>query len=98
MLIASSLSIYESNPEKSYLIISYSFTYAWLSSTAQTLNFFEQTERNFPHVSLLVRDTFDGRSTYLGFNDYQSLKNDQGEGVEPEKRSYLVPTTLEERG
>lgn len=98
MLIASARSIIESNPEKSDLILRYEFTDAWLSSTAQTLNFFEQTERNFPHVSLLVRDTFDGRSTYLGFNDYQSLKNDQGEVIEPEKRSYLVPTTLEERG
>jgi hypothetical protein len=97
MLVSSARSIVESNPEKSDRLTQYEFSDPWLASTAETLNFFEKTERNFPHVSLVVRDSLDGRPVYLGFNDYATARNDKGEIIQPERKQYLIRTTLDER-
>ena len=97
MLINSARSIIESSPEKSDRLLQYEFGDSWLTSTAETLNFFQRTEQNFPHVSLVVRDSLDGQPVYLGFNDYGTLRNDKGEIIQPERKQYLIPTTLEER-
>src|SRR5690606_26208564 len=93
MLIRSARSIIDSNPERSNRLLQYEFGDAWLSSTAEILNFFEKTERNFPHVSLMVRDKIDETPVYLGFNDYGTVKDDAGQVVQPHRRSYLVATS-----
>ncbi len=97
LLLQSARTIVEKNVEKSSRLVNYEFSDAWLNDSRETLTFFEKTDRNFPHVSMIVRDTVDGVPVFLAFRDYVTLKNDKGEVVPPEKKSFLMRTTQPDR-
>lgn len=96
LLIQSARSIVDTNTEKTNRLLNYEFSDKWLNDTRDTLTFFEKTDKNFPHVSMIVRDTVDGTPVFLAFRDYSSMNNN-GQKVEPEKRSFLMKTTKPDR-
>ncbi len=97
MLVQSAQSIIERNAVRTDALVNYEVSDGWLAATSATLNFFEQTERNFPHVSVIVKDNVDDAPVFLAFQDYNTQKNDSGEVIEPTKRQYLMATTKPER-
>lgn len=97
LLIQSARSVVDTNAEKTDRLLNYEFSDKWLSDTRDTLNFFERTNQNFPHVSLIVKDSLDGTPVFLAFRDYATMRNDKGEVIEPDKRSFLMKTTEAER-
>lgn len=97
LLIQSAKAVLETNSEKTNKMVGYEFSDGWLLSTRDTLEFFEKTERNFPHVSVIVKDEVDGTPVFLAFRDYSAVKNDKGEVLPPEKRSYLLKTAKPDR-
>lgn len=97
ILINSAKSVIETNREKADRLLQYAFNDAWMSETAETLNFFQKTESSFPHVSVISKDSFEGTQVFLGFSDYATSRTDNGEIIEPKMRNYLIPTTLAER-
>ena len=97
MLIQSAKAVIEANPEKSARLLNYEYSESWLGNTRDTLEFFERTERNFPYASVIVRDELDGAPVYLAFREYSTHKNDAGEVVQPERKSYLLRLSQPDR-
>jgi hypothetical protein len=97
MLVQSAKSIIENNSARSDRLLNYEFGDQWLIGTRDTLEFFEKTERNFPNVSVIVKDSVDGSPVFLAFREYSSRVNDKGEAIAPEKRSFLMRTTKLDR-
>lgn len=97
LLIQSAKAVLETNSEKTNRMVGYEFTDGWLSDTQDTLEFFEKTERNFPHVSVIVRDEVDGTAVFLAFRDYRQAKTEEGILIEPSKRTYLMATAKPDR-
>lgn len=97
MLVQSARSIIETNSERSERLLNYEFGDPWLIGTRDTLEFFEKTERNFPNVSVIVKDSVDGAPVFLAFREYNARVNDKGEAIAPEKRSFLMRTTKPDR-
>jgi len=97
LLMQSARAIVETNTEKTNRLLNYEFSDAWLNDTQDTLTFFEKTDRNFPHVSMIVKDSVEGADVFLAFRDYSTTKNDKGEIVKPDKKSFLMKTTKPDR-
>jgi hypothetical protein len=97
MLIQSAKSILESNADRTNRLANYQFGSRWLIESSDTLDFFERTERNFPHVSVIVKDEVEGSPVFLAFRDFSEAKNEKGEVVEPSKRRFLMATSQPDR-
>jgi len=97
MLVESAKAVLETNAEKTNRMVTYEFADAWLANTRDSLAFFERTERNFPHVSVIVKDQLDGSPVYLAFRDYGARTNEKGEAIPPEKRDYLMRLSKPDR-
>ncbi len=94
MLIASAKSIIENNQEKSDKLINYSFTETWLINTDNILDIYSNTDRHFPHVSVIVADSIDKSPIFLGFRNYSGSINDT---IQPHKKNFIQKTTKVER-
>ncbi len=97
MLTSSALSIIRTKPESTSRLVNYSFDREWLSNARDTLEFFEKTDQNFPHASVIVRDELDGTEVFLAFRDYVDSYDENKMPNEPNKKAFLLRTTLEER-
>lgn len=95
MLISSAQSIIESDNTKREKLINYSFDKKWITETANTLSFYSSIDTNFPHVSVIVADTLDNATVYLGFDTYP--KFERNDTIQPSKIKYIRNTTKEER-
>lgn len=95
LLVSSAQSIIEMNDKKSNHLVSYSFSREWIVETESILNILSKTDENFPHVSIIVLDTLDEESIFLGFNEgYYGNINDS---IPPRKKNYIRMTTQKER-
>jgi hypothetical protein len=95
LLINSAEYIINQNPEKTNQLIDYHFTKNYIIETANILNLYSNTDRNFPDVRVIVKDSIEGKQIYLTFNDYVSFqKNDT---LSPKKINYIYKTTKIER-
>lgn len=95
MLIKAAKSIIEKNEINRQKLINYTFTDQYINQTSAILEIYSQTDKHFPSVNLLVKDTINGSPVYLGINqsDYEKV-NDT---LLPSKRNYLYKTTQVER-
>ncbi|MBS7254885.1 hypothetical protein [Flavobacterium branchiicola] len=95
MLVESAKSIIESNKSNSEKLVNYSFTKEYIKETAEILKVLSDTDKNFPSITLIVKDSIKGSPVYLGFNEYyrENLKDT----IKPEKAEYIYQTTKEER-
>lgn len=95
MLIESANSIVNNNTSNNDKLLNYTFSKKYLKETAYTLKILSSTDKNFPSVTLIVKDSLKGSPVYLGFNSYfrESIK----EEIQPQKADYIYETTKEER-
>ncbi len=95
MLIESAKSIVNNNKANNNKLLNYTFSKKYLKETADALKILSSTDKNFPSVTLIVKDSLKGSPVYLGFNSYfrESIK----EEILPQKADYIYETTQEER-
>lgn len=95
MLIESAESIVDSNKANSDKLVNYTFSEAYIKETANTLKILSETDKNFPSVTVIVKDTLKAAPVYLGFNEY--FNRDLKDTIHPQKTNYIHKTTKEER-
>lgn len=95
LLVKSAESIIEANAKKSNHLVNYEFDEAWISETEDMLGILSKTDNNFPHVSILVKDSIEQEPVFLGFTAYYSVSlNDT---IPPLKKDFIRKTTQPER-
>lgn len=95
LLINSAEYIIKISPEKTNRLVNYEFSKNYIINTADILEQYSNTDRNFPNVRLIVKDTIDNNQVYLIFNDYASFK--ENDTLVPRKNNYIYKTTKIER-
>ena len=93
MLISSAKEIIESNKEKTDKLLHYSFDKNWIINTRNILDLYENTDKHFPYVSVIVSDSIDKTQVFLGFRDYYG----EHDTIRPMKRDFILKTTKVER-
>ena len=95
LLINSAESIIAANKGNSDKLVNYNFSESYIKETADILGVLSRTDKNFPNVTVIVKDSLKGSSLYLGFDDYfeGSLKDT----IKPQKKEFIYKTTKEER-
>ena len=94
MLIDSAKSVIEKYPQKVDELLDYQLTRDWLVATDGTVDLMKKTDKNFPNVMVIVKDSIDNSDVFLGFRDY-SPPDDLT--VQPNKQRFIVETTKPER-
>ena len=94
MLIQSAKSIVEGNTPRANDLLNYQFNKTWLAETDESLDLMSKTDRNFPNVSVIVKDRIDESDVFLAFRDY-SEPNDKT--IEPQKRDFIFAATKDDR-
>jgi hypothetical protein len=94
MLIDSAQSVVEKYPQKVDGLLNYQFNRDWLVEMDNTLDLMRKTDKNFPSVLVIVKDSIDNSDVFLGFRDY---KKPTDETVQPEKQEFILETTKSER-
>lgn len=95
MLIKSAKSILEKNEKNSAKLLNYEFSEKYINETSNILEIYSETDKNFPSVNLLVKDSINGSPVYLGFNQSDSV--DLNDTIKPQKRRHIYKTTQVER-
>ncbi|OOV17779.1 hypothetical protein [Flavobacterium sp. LM4] len=95
MLIESAKSIVDNNKVNNDKLVNYTFSEKYIKETANTLRILSETDKNFPSVTLIVKDSLKGSPVYLGFNPY--YEGDLNDTIHPQKIGYIHKTTKEER-
>ncbi len=94
-LISSAESIIDEHSIKTSKLLKYDFSKNWIRETQGTLSLLSKTDKNFPHISVLVRDTVDGTQMFLGFREYVYFETN--DTIPPRKENFIIETTKEER-
>lgn len=94
LLVDSAKSVAEKYPQKLDGLLNYQFNRAWLVETNSTLDLMRKTDRNFPNVLVIVKDSIDGSEVFLGFRDYSPPEDLT---VQPDKQKFILETTKPER-
>ena len=94
MLIESAKSVVEKYPQKVDELLNYQFEQNWLVEMDKSLGLMRKTDKNFPNVLVIVKDSVDGSEVFLGFGNYR-IRDDKT--FESERREYILETTKEER-
>jgi hypothetical protein len=95
MLIKSAKSILEKNEINSAKLVNYEFSEKYINETSNILEIYSETDKNFPSVNLLVKDSINGSPIYLGFN--QSDSKNLNDTIKPQKIRHIYKTTQAER-
>lgn len=95
MLIESAKSILEKNEKNSAKLLNYEFSEKYMNETSSILEIYSETDKNFPSVNLLVKDSINGSPVYLGFN--QNDSKNLSDTIKPQKRRHIYKTTQAER-
>ncbi|MFB9076375.1 hypothetical protein ACFFLS_19105 [Flavobacterium procerum] len=95
LLIKSAESIIAANKANSDKLANYSFSEKYIVQTADILEILSGTDKNFPNVTVIVKDSIKNAPVYLGFNDY--YEGSLTDTIQPQKRRFLYKTTKEER-
>ena len=96
LLIQSAESIITDYSIKADKLVNYSFTENWINETDDILNILSKTDKHFPNISVIVKDSIDDSKLFLGFrSDYGYISvNDT---IKPQKKKYILETTKPER-
>ena len=95
LLVESAKSIIETNTIKSDHLVNYNFDEKWIIETEDILEILSKTDDNFPHVSILVKDSIDREPVFLGFTaNYNGNLTDT---IQPVKKTFIRKTTQPER-
>lgn len=94
VLIDSAKSVIEKYPQKVDGLLNYKFDNNWLIETDSTVDLMKKTDKNFPNVMVIVKDSIDNSDVFLGFRDY-SPPDDLT--IQPFRQRFIVETTKPER-
>ena len=94
MLIDSAKSVIEKYPQKVEGLLNYQFNEDWLKETDNTLELMRKTDKNFPSVLVIVKDSIDSSEVFLGFRDYSKPTD---ETFQPVRQNFILETTKVER-
>jgi hypothetical protein len=95
LLVESAKSIIETNTKKSDHLVNYTFDENWIVETEDILEILSKTDDNFPHVSILVKDSIDSEPVFLGFTAY--YHGNLTDTIQPVKKTFITKTTQPER-
>lgn len=95
LLVKSADSIIETNTKKSDHLVNYEFDEKWIIETEEMLEILSKTDDNFPHVSILVKDSIDNEPVFLGFTTYYN--GNITDTIPPVKKDFIRKTTQPER-
>lgn len=93
MLIQSAKSIINDNSEKAAKLVNYSFNEKWILETDAILELFSKTDKNFPNVSVIVKENIDKSKVYLSFSGYYY----SSDTIPPDKEDFIFESTKEDR-
>lgn len=94
LLIQAARSVVEDNKSKASQLVDYSYNKNWLDGMESILYLLSNTDKNFPNVAVIVRDTIDNSQVWLSFSRYIGIGIDT---VQPPKKQYMLRTTKSER-
>ena len=95
LLIKSAKSVVENNKFVSNKLLNYSFNKKYVTETAKTLEIFSLTDKNFPNVSVIIKDTIDQSPVFLSFDDNHTIIEE--ENYIFRKTNYIKRTNQSER-
>lgn len=95
LLIQSAEYIFNQNIEKTNQLLDYKFSKKYIIQTANILDLYSNTDKNFPNAQVIVNDSIDGKQMYLAFNDFTSYKSN--DTLTPIKKNCIYKTTKAER-
>ena len=95
LLIESAKAIIETNKSSSDKLVAYKFSENYIIETGDILEIFSKTDKNFPNVTLIVKDSINGSSVFLGFTQFDKINI--RDTVKPKKMGYIYKTTQPER-
>jgi hypothetical protein len=95
LLVKSAKSIIEINTKKSDHLVNYNFDEGWIIETEDILEILSKTDDNFPHVSILVKDSIDSEPVFLGFTAYYN--GNLTDTIQPLKKNFIRKTNQPER-
>jgi len=96
LLIQSAESIITDHSKKADKLVNYSFTENWINETKDILGILSKTDKYFPHISVIVKDSIDDFKLFLGFRSYSRYR-DINDTIKPKKKKYILETTKSER-
>lgn len=94
LLINSAKSVVEKYPQKADILLNYQFDENWLTGMNDTLDMFRKTDKNFPEVLVIVKDSIDNDEVFLGFRNYTKTTDAQ---YQKTKRDFIFNTGKAER-
>lgn len=94
LLLQSANSIVQDNNEKVDKLLNYSYSKEWIKETENILDLLSKTDKHFPNVYLIVKDSIDKSPILLSFRSYNEHLNDST--LMP-KSTYILQTTKDER-
>ncbi len=96
LLIKSAESIIIDHSNKADKLVNYDFTKAWIKETKDILYILSKTDKHFPHISVIVRDSLDESQLFLGFRQNYGYVS-SNDTVAPLKKNFIIETTEPER-
>lgn len=93
LLIQSAQSIIQDNSGKADILVDYSFDKKWIIESADILEILSKTDKYFPHVSVIVKDSINDSKLFLVFSNYYY----SGDTINPKKKAFIYETTKIER-
>ncbi len=94
MLIDSAKSVVEKYPQKTQVLLNYQFNEDWLLQMDDALDLMGKTDKNFPSVLVIVKDSIDNSDVFLGFRSYNKPADVT---LQPIKQGFILETTKPER-
>lgn len=95
LLIKSAKSIIENNKTKSEKLLNYSFSKKYVKETGDILEIYQNTDKYFPNVAVIVSDTIGVSKVYLTFDEYYD--NEINDSIKLDKKDYMLKTSQDER-
>ena len=96
LLIKSAESIIIDHSNKADRLVNYDFNRAWILETKDILDILSKTDKHFPHISVIIRDSIDNTPLFLGFRQYSGFIS-SNDTVAPLKKNFIIETTKPER-
>jgi len=95
-LIQSAQSIIKDHSNKADKLVNYTFSKEWITETQDILHILSATDRYFPYVSVIVKDSLNDSKIYLGYREHYGYSN-FNDTIAPRKQDYIIETTKPER-
>jgi hypothetical protein len=93
-IVQSVQSLIQYNSEKTDQLSNYTFDKRWINETKRNLELLSKTDKNFANITLIVKDSIDNSSLFLGFKATTNVDNNPNKLF---KENYIVETSKDER-